>query len=82
MEYVKVYVEVTAQFHREGGLRPLSLRWSDGRIFEIERVEEMARSPARVDGLLPVRYTCLVLGQRRYLYFEPDKLRWFVEVRI
>lgn len=79
MELSRVCVEVTAQFLREGGMKPLSLRWTDGRRFEIEQVKAVERAPARVEGRLPIRFTCVILGRTRWLYFEPEKLRWFVE---
>lgn len=79
MELRKVCVEVTAKFAREGGLRPLSLVWEDGRTLVIDRVKAVSPAPARVKALLPVRYTCVILGKERWLYLEPDKMRWFVE---
>ena len=79
VEYRKVYVDVTAEFSREGGVRPLSLIWKDGREFAVERVSSYGRMPARVGGLLPVRYTCIIAGKERWLYFESEKMRWFVE---
>ncbi len=75
----KVYVTVTAKFSREGGIRPLSLVWEDGRTFSVDRVKAVERAPARVGALLPVRYTCVILGKERWLYLEPEKERWFVE---
>lgn len=75
----KIPVSVTAKFRAEGGLVPFSVHWSDGRVFLVERVEKIERAPARVDALLPLRYTCRIGGQQKYLYFEAEKLRWFVE---
>lgn len=34
----KVYVEVTAVFSPEGKITPVSFRWEDGRVFEIDRI--------------------------------------------
>lgn len=79
MEYRKVCVEVVARFSREGGVKPLSLRWEDGRTFEIDRVTATEHAPARVSALLPVRFTCVIAGRERWLYLEPEKMRWFVE---
>lgn len=79
MGYKKVCVEVTAKFMREGGVRPLSLLWYDGRRFEVDKVKSVERVPARVGAVLPIRFTCIILGQERWLYLEPEKMRWFVE---
>lgn len=80
MQYRKICVEVTAKFAREGGLKPLVVVWEDGRRFEIDRVKAVVRAPARVGALLPLRYTCVIGGREKWLYLEPDKMRWFVEV--
>ena len=81
MRLRKVCVEVTAKFSREGGVRPLSLVWEDGRTLSVDKVKAVEHAPARVGALLPVRYTCVILGKERWLYFEPERQRWFVEAR-
>ena len=82
MEYKKVCVEILARFSEEGSVRPLELVWTDGRKYAVERVRFVERAPARVNAVLPVRYTCVIGGKEKYLYFEPDRMRWFVEVRM
>lgn len=82
MEYRKVCVEVVAHFSEKGGVRPVLLVWEDGRRFPVDRVRFAERAPARVNALLPVRYTCMIGGKEKYLYFEPEKMRWFVEVAV
>ena len=80
MQYEKVCVEVAAKFLRDGGMRPTALFWDDGRKFAVERVKYIERAPSHVSSVLPVRYTCLIEGREKYLWFEPEELRWFVEV--
>ena len=41
MDCVKVYVDVTAEFSKDGILTPKSFVWKDGRIYEIQRVKDM-----------------------------------------
>ncbi len=82
MEYRKICVEVAARFEKEGGLRPLWLVWEDGRRFEVERVKFIERAPSHVGAIFPVRYTCIIEGRGRELYFEPEAMRWFVEVPV
>lgn len=79
MAYEKVYVEMIVRFAREGGMRPIMLVWEDGRKYEIDRVKFIERAPARVASVLPIRFTCLIGGKERFLYFEEEGARWFVE---
>ena len=60
-------------------MRPLYLVWEDGKKYEIDRVKFAERAPARVSSVLPLRYTCIFGGRERYLYFEEENKRWFVE---
>ena len=73
MGFRKVCVEVNANFSREGGVKPLSLVWEDGRKFEIEMIKAVEHAPARVNALLPVRFTCIISGRERWLYLEPER---------
>lgn len=79
MGFRKVYVEVGARFPAEGGVVPLYLVWSDGRKFSVEKVKCSERASARVGAILPVRFTCVIGGAEKWLYFEPSLNRWFVE---
>lgn len=81
MEYKKVCVEVIARFSEKGGVFPMELFWPDGTRFSVDRVRSVERAPARVNAVLPVRYTCVIRGREKFLYFEPDHMRWFVEVK-
>ena len=80
MGYKKVCVEVLARFSGEGGMRPIELIWRDGRKYAVERVRFAERAPAHVPSPLPLRFTCVIGGKERFLYFEPERMRWFVEV--
>lgn len=80
MRVKRIDVGVTAKFGAEGGVIPLSVHWRDGREFEVERVLASERAPSHSDARLPIRYICLIREEKRYVYFEPEMLRWFVEV--
>lgn len=80
MAYKKVCVEVLVRFFGEGGMRPVELIWADGRRYAVERVRFIERVPSHVPAVLPVRYTCIIGGREKFLYFEPESMRWFVEV--
>ena len=73
----KVYVEVTAKFGTEGNITPLSVTWEDGMVYEIDRILDRRRAASLKAGGIGMRYTCRILGQRSYLYYEEP--RWFVE---
>ena len=76
----KVYVEVTAMFDTEGNITPLSVTWEDGMVYEIDRILDRRRAASLKAGGIGMRYTCRILGQRSYLYYEEP--RWFVEGKI
>ena len=73
----KVYVEVTAKFDTEGNITPLSVTWEDGMVYEIDRILDRRRAASLKAGGIGMRYTCRILGQRSYLYYEEPG--WFVE---
>ena len=73
----KVYVEVLARFDREGNMRPLSIRWEDGHIYEIDRVLDVRRGASLKAGGTGMRYTVRIGRSRTMLYFEDPA--WFVQ---
>lgn len=75
----KVYVEVTAAFSPQGDVVPLSVRWQDGTVFEVDRVLDVRPSAALKAGGCGMRYTCRIRGQQTYLFLDED--RWFVEAK-
>ena len=81
MSYKKICVEVLAQFLAEGGVQPIQIVWSDGRRYPVERICSVQRAPARVSAVLPLRYICIISGQEKALYYEPDRMRWFLEIK-
>ncbi len=75
----KVYVKVNADFSEEGELRPRSITWVDGRIYEIMRILHKVRATSTKVGGCGIRYTVVIDGKERFLFREED--RWFVEGR-
>ena len=76
----KLYVDVIAEFTKDGKLRPLWLIWEDGRKYEIDRIKSCQRAASRKAGGVGLRYTIMVQGQERYLYYE-ENYHWFVEAK-
>ena len=75
----KVYVKVNADFSEEGELRPKTITWVDGRIYEIVRILHKVRAASTKVGGRGIRYTVVIDGKERFLFREEE--RWFVEVR-
>ena len=73
----KVYISVRAVFYPDGGFKPTSLIWEDGREYEIDRVTDIRRAASLKAGGMGIRYTCRVAGKEVYLFLEED--RWFME---
>jgi hypothetical protein len=84
--YTKKYVEVEVDFRSDGLMLPRALIWDDGRRYGIDRVRAVQSAPALKAGGSGDRYTVMICGQERYLFFEhscdlddPCLGRWFVE---
>ena len=87
-DLLKVYVSVNVFFTKSGQMRPRSLVWKDGREYEIDRVKDIRPAHAERAGGQGDRYTIIVNGQVRYIFFEHNPEyghqnvgRWFVEGR-
>ena len=85
----KAYVGVKAEFNPDGVMLPRALTWEDGVTYEIDRVVDIRPSFAAKAGGQGDRYTVMVQGQKKYLFFERTTNvkgnvigRWFVERRI
>lgn len=80
MESHKVYVDVTAEFTKDGRLIPKSFVWKDGQVYEIQKVTDVRRAASLKAGGVGLRYTCIVDGCKSHLYYEDNNL-WFMEER-
>ena len=86
--YRKQYVNVRVDFSEEGVMFPRSIIWTDDREYAIDRVKDIRSAPALKAGGQGDRYTVVINGQERFLFFEhnPDSCserlgRWFVEAK-
>ncbi len=70
------YIDVTARFYPDGTLVPLYITWTDGAVFEIDRVLDVRRAASLKKGGIGIRYTCRIRGRERYLFL--DGTRWFI----
>ena len=44
----KVYIDVVAEFRKDGQLVPIFFTWEDGRKYSIDRILKIERCPSRV----------------------------------
>lgn len=82
----KTYVAVDVHFNEDGMMLPRRITWEDGQSYDIDRVKQIRQAAAAKAGGQGDRYTVVVNGMERYLFFERStKLtgnnigRWFVE---
>ena len=82
----KAYVRVNLDTDEDGIMLPRKLTWEDGLQYEIDRVLDIRPAYAAKAGGQGDRYTVMVHGQIRYLFFERSTNltgnvigRWFVE---
>ena len=71
----KVFVMVQCMFLPDGTIRPVSIEWEDGQVWEITRILHTA-SPVD-DEFEGIRYTVLIGSAEKYIYRTGS--RWYVE---
>ena len=74
----KVYVDVVAEFRKDGKLVPIFFTWEDGRKYNIDRILKIERCASRKAGGTGYRYTCQVGGKICHLTYE-ENYKWFME---
>ncbi len=74
---MKIPLIVNAEFDTDGHIRPTSIVWEDGRVFEVDRILDVRRAASLKAGGVGMRYACRIRGRTFYLY--DDENRWFME---
>lgn len=74
------YIKVTVQFDTDGNMTPLSIRWTDDRVYEIDRIIKIGKTDASKVGTSGTCYTCIIAGKRTELYYDQvaEPNRWFI----
>ena len=75
----KVFLRVTVDHDLEGNMRPLSIKWRDGRVYSVDTISDVRQAPSLKCGGLGIRYTCKIHGRDYFLFF--DSGQWFAERR-
>ena len=74
----KIYVDVVAKFSKEGALIPRNIKDDDGKIVEIDMIMDVGRVVNLEMKGVGTRYTCVIGGLEKYLYYEDNNI-WFIE---
>ena len=83
MQYEKVSVGMLLYMSPEGYVKPAELEWTNGARYSISKVlDKRITPPAHVGSSPTVRYTVLIQGREKVLYYEKFSKRWFVEKQI
>ena len=72
----KTYVEVQAEFLKDGSMYPVSLLWKDKKI-GIDKITNITPFDLTFRNQTGNRYTCISNGGEFLLYF--DCRRWYVD---
>lgn len=79
LRHRKVYVAVNLDVDINGQIRPRTILWEDGHIYEIDRLKQRVRAASTKVGGSGIRYTVMICGKETFLFNEDDK--WFVEAK-
>ena len=71
-------VTMIAKMDEYGFVTPLTLIWSDGKKFDIDKVVDIRKKASLKGGGMGLRYTCVIKNQEKYIWL--DDYTWFVEV--
>jgi len=74
----KIYVDVLAEFTKEGVLKPREIIGEDGRHYEVDKIIDIRPAASLKAGGAGIRYTCKIQGREKYVFYESN-YKWFVE---
>ncbi len=76
----KVYVDVIAEFRKQEIIKPLVIKWSDGRKYKVDRILKCTSAGRIAKDAYGLLYICLIAGKQVSLYYEEGQygINWFV----
>ncbi len=78
--YEKIYVAVYLKIDMDGFMKPVAIEWTDGTLFEIEKIiDERNAPPEYTGGVLTRKYKVIIKGREKLLYLDRQTNQWFVE---
>lgn len=79
-QYEKVYVAMLLYIDPDGYMKPVTLEWTDGTRYSIDRItDERNAPPEHTGGVLTRKYRVKIRGKEKTLYLDKRTNRWFVE---
>lgn len=75
----KEYVSVNIDVDQNGELHPRFIRWTNGQIFQIDKLLYKCRAASSKVSGGGIRYTVSIHGKKTFLFLEGNK--WFVEAK-
>lgn len=70
-------ITVIAIMNVTGQVIPLSLIWTDGTKYEIDRVLDIKKQASTKGGGLGLRYTVSIKGKQKYMWLDGNT--WYIE---
>ena len=71
-------IAMIVKMDESGFVTPLTLIWSNGKKYEIDKVLDIRKKASLKGGGMGIRYTCRIKTQERFVWL--DEYTWFVEV--
>lgn len=71
------FIGVLAFHNPDGSIKPLRIKWHDGREYMVDRVIDVRQAAALKTGGCGMRYTVQIMGKQVYLFDEEGK--WFID---
>ena len=80
MNHEKIYVVTFLRISEDGIMKPVAVEWTDGKLFEIDKVvDERNAPPEHTGGVLTRKYRVVIRGKEKIIYLDKQTNRWFVE---
>lgn len=73
---MKKFIRLCAEFQRDGTMVPQRIIWENGAEYPISEIIDVRYFKPDKDGILGIKYTCIILGKIREIYY--DDARWYV----
>ncbi len=75
MKWKKVYVKVIIEQDSEGNIRPMSIVWTDGHTYEVDRLKQKCRAASFKVGGTGIRYTVMISARRPICTMSSMRMR-------
>ncbi len=73
---MKKYIRINAKFECDGTMLPVRIIWHNGAEYPVSEVIDVRYFKPDNQGALGIKYTCIILGKIRDIYF--DSVRWYI----